>query len=411
MNKKIIVMVLASLIASNVSIDSNCSTMKDVPCVPTYVLEATQSSATTNVAISTPVSTTNCLSGSGSISDIVDLNCGSLYEDPQDRNFYCLPSCPHGQEGGMGNGGMCYPCDYVSGWDYTNPSGATLDKNLLSPTVGTCIKRTNGASCMNNTWCQSNTCLSGTCIAPIIPHTVPNGSPCVDNTNCALAGSACLNNVCTPCPRGKYATSTDQGCPNNCLAGTGANSGASSQATCGNCAAGAFSTAGSGCLLCNAGTYSSTTGASSCTPCAAGTGANSGATSQAGCGSCPAGTYSFAGGNCTPCPVNTCSSSLAPSSSNTKACTASDGTTFPCPSSPYNGTCSNSTGSTSCIFCPTNQGSSARAGSCTACAGGAKSSAGSGCCSGSTPQTQSQTAQGKPGTCVAGKNTQVGGSH
>jgi hypothetical protein len=96
---------------------------------------------------------------------------------------------------------------------------------------------------------------------------------------------------CSTCPAGKFSSSV----------------GATSSATCANCVAGTYSSAGaSACTSCPAGAFSSTVGATSnatCTSCPPGTFSSAvGATSIATCTVCPAGRFSTAGvSTCTSC--------------------------------------------------------------------------------------------------------------
>jgi len=424
MNKKIIVMVLASSMAVNYCLGTDignisCTPSNPINCsYPCLTIPGSNSAVCgfSNVCVGTQVDQIYNPSGTSTTTS-------TTYLSLDGTKIYCLNACPIGTYSGQINlmqmatpimpismkGAqlwMCSPCEAVRSPSLIWGEGLSLDTNLSSPTFGTCIAKCNSnADCAPGYQCQNG--ISSQC--PIGQYSIGFG--------------------CQPCPTGTYSSTQGAAACTICPAGTGTNGGNASPTTCGTCPIGTYSTgqprgivtqlgqySAAGCKQCPAGKYSNATGASSCNSnCLPGTGANTGASSQNECGPCPIGTYSTGNGaGCQPCPANTCATSASPKTT----CTASDGkTTFPC--APL-GSCSNSTypGATACTFCPNGQGSSAGS-TCTTCPGGVQtangitSASGSGCCSGSTPQAQGPTASGHSGTCVtagtADRSASIGG--
>ncbi|MBP3615950.1 MAG: hypothetical protein J6J27_03485 [Alphaproteobacteria bacterium] len=196
------------------------------------------------------------------------------------------------------------------------------------------------------------------------PAPAPVPAPAPASVTCRPGTYKANSTTCTPCPAGKYSSSTDatscSACPTgqwavagsksctsclttgvatcdsktgkvlSCQTGYNLLNGACSKpavtaascvagqyfngTSCVSCAAGKYSSAGaSSCSACSAGTYS-VAGSSTCSACSAGTYSAAGASS---CSACSAGTYSVAGSSsCLTCPTGTWSSSNAGSCSN-----------------------------------------------------------------------------------------------
>ena len=122
---------------------------------------------------------------------------------------------------------------------------------------------------------------------------------------------------CLLCSAGTYSTSSGASTCSGCSAGTSSTSyGATASSVCLTCSAGTYSTtSASSCFGCSAGSYSSIAGASACISCVAGMYSSTpSATSSTVCGNCTVGTYSSAGsGSCVSCSPGAYSSTIGAS--------------------------------------------------------------------------------------------------
>lgn len=215
----------------------------------------------------------------------------------------------------------------------------------------------------------------------------------VEGNTCAICPAGTYNTdpralSCTPCPRGSYANASGTAACTLCPAGYASFViGASSDSTCGICPAGQFSpVAGSAnCTICPAAQYSVDPGSTSCQLCSAGwETALAGSDSPDDCTICPAGSYSSAGTQCVKCVAGTYSEQQGATSNATcLACqpgTASNvvgagsaSTCATCPTATY----ASSAGTAVCTPCPmgtysTSQGLTSVA-QCQACPAGTAS--------------------------------------
>jgi mucin-19 len=133
-----------------------------------------------------------------------------------------------------------------------------------------------------------------------------------DKTPCAIGSysSSIFGEIqCILCPAGTYSSTIGSSTCIPCNPGTYSTTvGATSSSVCAQCAAGSYSKA-YGSISCSSciGSYSSTSGSSSCILCSAGYYSSTvGATSSSTCVSCPSNTYSYAGSSsCSSCPSGT----------------------------------------------------------------------------------------------------------
>lgn len=127
-------------------------------------------------------------------------------------------------------------------------------------------------------------------------------------TPCAAGYWTSIEGACTKCEDGKISTNGDVATCSSCASGQGSDS---SRTSCVPCDAGKFSTGGTPCLSCEAGTYA-LQGASSCSTCGAGQEVNGDSSS---CKDCAAGFFKEAdtASMCAPCSAATVSSAGATS--------------------------------------------------------------------------------------------------
>ena len=295
---------------------------------------------------------------------------------------------------------------------------------------------------------RDNTGYCATC--PAGSYCPGKGNPTCPSGYTSAAGATAQNKCYMNVPDGKYVNKANDSSPTQCAAGTAKAAHTvyyGSTSSCGQCAAGTYSTAGAkSCTTCPTG-YTSAAGAtaqnkcymnvpdgkyinkandSSPTQCAAGTAkaahtVNYGSTSS--CGQCTAGTYSTAGAkSCTTCPSGYTSAAGATAQNKCYMNVpdgkyvnkANDSSPTQCAAGTAKAAHTVNYGSTSsCGQCAAGTYSAAGAKSCTQCAAGSYSGAGATsctkCAAGKSSPAGSTSASACT-NCAAGKYSVSGGT-
>lgn len=154
---------------------------------------------------------------------------------------------------------------------------------------------------------------------------------------------------CSACPAGSYSASTGTSVCDKCLAGLSCPASSTTSTACVLCGKGKYSTPGTACLSCQAGSHASSVGMSECAVCEPGTFSSAGSVT---CSDCDAGKYStFHAASCRSCPPGTFSRSQGQPQCD------------PCPA----GTFSSTTGASICTACTNDHFSVPGATSCQTC--------------------------------------------
>ena len=153
---------------------------------------------------------------------------------------------------------------------------------------------------------------------------------------------------CSACPAGSYSASTGTSVCDKCPAGLSCPASSTTSTACVLCGKGKYSTPGTACLSCQAGSHASSVGMSECAVCEPGTFSSAGSVT---CSDCDAGKYStFHAASCRSCPAGTYGSTLGRSD-----CAVCEPGTF------------SSAGSVTCSDCDAGKYSTFHAASCRSC--------------------------------------------